>query len=291
MDNYIDNFRRPTTPSPRPSRDPSFRQPISRPMTRENYIGGEIRQRMAPTPNNFPLAPAQQPRAEQPNPYTPPSRPEPAPRPVINNQTAVSPVKLEDDIDNLFPLSPVQPGQTRVPASTLVVKQRRLPLAVYAIIGLNLVLFVVSFFNKSNSRLIFSLLTLLLLLFSAGLIFKREDIVRYLTYLSGVAAGLSLMLIVLFYFQASSTNSTYLKNYNEIKSKVAQSLSYQQKQILSNEQARVIARRNKQIKTAKLFYVFAAVVVIEGVFSVVYLRKSEVQKFFVPTKAQSGQAS
>jgi hypothetical protein len=289
--NYIDGFRPPSRPTP-PNlrRDLNNRQP-ARQIIRGNYVNNEVKQTVPEqSPVNLPSA-----SAVHQNPIF-----QPADNKIVsNNQTSVinviskqqpgnisllNPINtettLDDDLDSLFPKNEIREFTPHQIGADLVIKKSRLPNGIYFIFILNILLVPVSFIIKSNTSIIMSLVLLAGFIFSILLLLKKCYARKFMMYFSVFVIVISITLTSLFYIQSRSTNSQFIKNFNQIKLPSTLNMSNDEKQLLANAQIKVIETRDQQIKVRNSFYSLSGFIVVENAIIIMYLSRPRVEAYF-----------
>jgi hypothetical protein len=275
LNGYDNNFRPPSRPVPRQQ---------ARPLNRENFIGGEIRQRPINRPSPPPSSTTSEsldltPRHE--STFSPPTNvPEP------QRQTYSSPIDndIETDIDDLFPIQATHNVnyEAKIKESLLAKKIPRLPKGIYVIIVANLVAVVISFFNTASTNHIYSVLMIIDLLAGVGLLFKNRNTRKAVVISSMVTIAVSLVLLDFFWLTSNNVNRTFTKNYNQIKLHSTQELPYSKRLALATSQAKIVTKKADISKASILFYSYTSVMVVESILVLVYLGRDGVKSFYIP---------
>jgi hypothetical protein len=174
------------------------------------------------------------------------------------------------------------PTDTNVGLTGSQIKQEKKPMSigVYIIAGLNLLGFVIGFFDTSQNSGIYTIAMLLDLLLAIGLLLRLEVARKFIMWLSGlilVLTAVSLIMLVGLQQRISQLKT----NYETAISRIDQSrLTPTQKQQLDAVQAAIAVKEKQAGKAIAFTYVKLGVTGVEMLGVMIYLSRPKVKEVF-----------
>lgn len=177
---------------------------------------------------------------------------------------------MQNDPYNLYGLT----------GSQIAAQKPRLPRGVYVIAGINMVAFVATFFDTSQTSLIYTLDMLLCLLAAIGLVFRVEAARKVLVVLSIVTIVLSVVSAFLLAGVQGRIAASRQK-YEDAVSKInTNSLSVAQKNQLADIRAELDAAEKKAGKAINYTYTIMGFYILESAGIAIYLTRPGIKAVF-----------
>lgn len=164
--------------------------------------------------------------------------------------------------------------------SQIAAQKPRTPVGVYIIAGINIVAFIATFFDTSQTSLIYTLDMLLCLLAAVGLVFRVEAARKVLVVLSAATIVLSIVsAFLLAGLQGRIAGSK--QKYEDAVSKIdTNTLSVSQKNQLADIKAELDAAEKKAGKAINYTYALMGFYILESAGVAIYLTRPGVRAIF-----------
>lgn len=177
---------------------------------------------------------------------------------------------MQNDPYNLYGLT----------GSQIAAQKPRIPVGVYIIAGINIVAFIATFFDTSQTSLIYTLDMLLCLLAAVGLVFRIEAARKTLVILSVITIVLSIVsafLLAGLQGRIAASKQKYEDAVNKID---ANTLSVSQKNQLADIKAELDAAEKKAGKAINYTYTLMGFYILESAGVAIYLTRPGVKAVF-----------
>lgn len=177
---------------------------------------------------------------------------------------------MQNDSYNLYGLT----------GSQIAAQKSRIPMGIYLIAGINMVAFIATFFDTSQTSLIYTLDMLLCLLAAIGLVFRVEAARKTLVVLSVITIVISIASAFLL-AGLQGRIATSKQKYEDAVSRInTDTLSVTQKDQLADIKAELDAAEKKAGKAINYTYALMGFYILESAGVAVYLTRPGVRAVF-----------
>jgi len=159
-------------------------------------------------------------------------------------------------------------------------EKKPMPIGVYIIAGLNLIGFVIGFFDTSQNSGVYTIAMLLDLMLAIGLLLRLEVARKLIMWLSGLILALTVVSLIML-VGLQQRISQLKTNYDTAISRIDQSkLTPTQKQQLDEIQAAIAVKEKQAGKAISFTYIKLGVTGVEMLGVMIYLSRPKVKEVF-----------
>lgn len=163
---------------------------------------------------------------------------------------------------------------------TVKQKKKTLPIGIYVIVVLNLIGFVVSFFDSSQNSVVYTIVRLVYLLFAIGLLLRLEIARRLMVWLSGLALIIAVVGMIML-FSVKQQLATLKTNYEASMSHIDQTkLTDTQKQQIQQLKAMAADKERQAGNTVSFSFLMLGATSLETVVIMAYLSRPKIKEAF-----------
>jgi hypothetical protein len=176
--------------------------------------------------------------------------------------------------------APAAPAFTYLTGSQLEPVKEKIPKGVYLIAGVNLLGFILYFFNTYEDSLLFLIAAFIDLLLAAGLLLKLEVARKIIIWFALLMVGLNIFLLFLLFGLQNKVNSDYAAYKADVSKVNMNTLPLGEKAYLNQQEANIQALQKTETKEMKLAYIYTALYAVAGAGTVIYLNRRGVKSIF-----------